>query len=198
MLSMFSVCVSSTLWFIWDTVQKLKRLNSGIFLKWNQMITLPASIIWHILLQLGLFSPHYWEDDGESEVPLNRLFSGERVGAFTLVCSSPDEAERTMSQLKILIRPMYSNPPINGARIVRTILSKPDLRKVWLVMPQLMHSICCWVISTENWFLVITFRPESFSQIHVTYGTSTLYWHLLADTAVCCKHQSIALQHCSA
>lgn len=57
---------------------------------------------------------------------------GERVGAFTLVCSSPDEAQRTLSQLKILIRPMYSNPPINGARIVRTILSSPDLQKQWL------------------------------------------------------------------
>ena len=70
-----------------------------------------------------------------------RLFTGERVGAFTLVCSSPDEAQRTMSQLKILVRPMYSNPPINGARIVRTILSTPDLRKAWLVMLALMYSI---------------------------------------------------------
>jgi len=121
-------------------------------------------------------------------VPLNPLFSGERVGAFTLVCSSPDEAERTMSQLKILIRPMYSNPPINGARIVRTILSKPDLRKVWLVM---MHSICCWMISAEDWFLIITFKPEFFSQIHVTYGTllTSASWH-------CCMLQTP--KHCSA
>ena len=49
-----------------------------------------------------------------------------------MVCSSEDEAQRAMSQLKILIRPMYSNPPINGARIVRTILSTPDLRQAWL------------------------------------------------------------------
>ena len=62
------------------------------------------------------------------------LHAGERVGAFSLVCSSPDEAQRTLSQLKILIRPMYSNPPISGARIVRTILSMPDLQKQWLVM----------------------------------------------------------------
>lgn len=57
---------------------------------------------------------------------------GERSGAFSIVCASKDEADRTMSQLKILIRPMYSNPPIHGARIVKTILTQPDLYKVWL------------------------------------------------------------------
>ena len=71
------------------------------------------------------------------------------MGAFTLVCSSPDEAQRTLSQLKILIRPMYSNPPINGARIVRTILSMPDLRKQWLVMPVLLQITCCRLASEE-------------------------------------------------
>lgn len=57
---------------------------------------------------------------------------GERVGAFSLVCDSAEEAKRVMSQVKILIRPLYSNPPIHGARLVQTILSKPDLRKLWL------------------------------------------------------------------
>ncbi|XP_004395810.1 PREDICTED: aspartate aminotransferase, mitochondrial isoform X2 [Odobenus rosmarus divergens] len=57
---------------------------------------------------------------------------GERVGAFTVVCKDADEAKRVESQLKILIRPMYSNPPVNGARIASTILTSPDLRKQWL------------------------------------------------------------------
>lgn len=57
---------------------------------------------------------------------------GERAGAFSLVTSSKDEADRTMSQIKILIRPMYSNPPVHGARIVSEILSSPDLRSQWL------------------------------------------------------------------
>lgn len=60
------------------------------------------------------------------------ISSGERIGAFTLVTSSKDEAARTLSQLKILIRPMYSNPPIYGARIVNEILGDPELRKEWL------------------------------------------------------------------
>lgn len=57
---------------------------------------------------------------------------GERAGAFTLVTSTPDEAKRTMSQIKILIRPMYSNPPIHGARIVSEILGDPSLKNEWL------------------------------------------------------------------
>lgn len=57
---------------------------------------------------------------------------GERVGAFSLVCQDADEAARCLSQLKILVRPMYSNPPIHGAHLVREILSSPNLRAQWL------------------------------------------------------------------
>ncbi|CAO1415686.1 unnamed protein product [Diamesa serratosioi] len=57
---------------------------------------------------------------------------GERAGAFSLITSSKEEADRTMSQLKILIRPLYSNPPIHGARIVSTILGTPALKNEWL------------------------------------------------------------------
>lgn len=56
---------------------------------------------------------------------------GERVGAFSVVCADEEEKARVESQLKILIRPMYSNPPINGARIVETILTDPVLEKQW-------------------------------------------------------------------
>lgn len=47
---------------------------------------------------------------------------GERVGTLSAVCASAEEAKRVDSQLKILIRPLYSNPPIYGARLVATIL----------------------------------------------------------------------------
>nr|CAI5852347.1 unnamed protein product [Callosobruchus analis] len=57
---------------------------------------------------------------------------GERAGAFTVVGESKEEADRVMSQLKILIRALYSNPPINGARIVTEILSDPKLKNDWL------------------------------------------------------------------
>lgn len=58
---------------------------------------------------------------------------GERAGAFSIIAADQDEAARVMSQLKILIRPMYSNPPIHGAEIVVKILSDPMLKAQWLV-----------------------------------------------------------------
>jgi aspartate aminotransferase, mitochondrial len=36
------------------------------------------------------------------------------------------------SQLKILIRPLYSNPPVHGARIASEILNDSSLNKQWL------------------------------------------------------------------
>ena len=36
------------------------------------------------------------------------------------------------SQIKILVRPLYSNPPIHGARIAAKVLDAPDLQKQWL------------------------------------------------------------------
>ncbi len=56
---------------------------------------------------------------------------GERVGALSVVCASADEAARVLSQLKIVIRTNYSNPPTFGAQIVATVLTTPALRAQW-------------------------------------------------------------------
>eukprot|EP01117_Protostelium_nocturnum_P009178 TRINITY_DN3286_c0_g1_i1.p1 TRINITY_DN3286_c0_g1~~TRINITY_DN3286_c0_g1_i1.p1 ORF type:complete len:437 (-),score=146.20 TRINITY_DN3286_c0_g1_i1:165-1475(-) len=56
---------------------------------------------------------------------------GERVGALTLLTDDSTQAENVESQLKILIRPMYSNPPVYGSRIVTTILNDPQLSQLW-------------------------------------------------------------------
>lgn len=56
---------------------------------------------------------------------------GERVGALSVVCSSKEEASRVLSQLKIVIRTNYSNPPTHGAQVVATVLETPALRKMW-------------------------------------------------------------------
>lgn len=57
---------------------------------------------------------------------------GERVGAFSVVCESAEEKKRLDSQIKILVRPLYSNPPVHGARIASEILNDPALNKQWL------------------------------------------------------------------
>lgn len=56
---------------------------------------------------------------------------GERVGALSVVCASADEAVKVLSQLKIVIRTNYSNPPTHGAQVVATVLSTPALRQLW-------------------------------------------------------------------
>ncbi len=56
---------------------------------------------------------------------------GERVGALSVVCESKEEAARVLSQLKIVIRTNYSNPPTHGGAIVTAVLSNPELRAQW-------------------------------------------------------------------
>ena len=56
---------------------------------------------------------------------------GERVGALSVVCASAEEASRVLSQLKIVIRANYSNPPTFGAHVVATVLTTPALRAMW-------------------------------------------------------------------
>ncbi|OMO87981.1 Aspartate/other aminotransferase [Corchorus capsularis] len=58
---------------------------------------------------------------------------GERVGALSIVCKAADVASRVESQLKLVIRPMYSNPPIHGASIAATILKNSDMYNEWKV-----------------------------------------------------------------
>jgi aspartate aminotransferase len=52
---------------------------------------------------------------------------GQRIGALSVVGRDEEEAKRVVSQMKSVIRPMYSNPPRHGARIVTTILEDPRL-----------------------------------------------------------------------
>eukprot|EP00468_Gymnochlora_sp_CCMP2014_P008536 CAMPEP_0167747156 /NCGR_PEP_ID=MMETSP0110_2-20121227/4124_1 /TAXON_ID=629695 /ORGANISM="Gymnochlora sp., Strain CCMP2014" /LENGTH=405 /DNA_ID=CAMNT_0007632025 /DNA_START=82 /DNA_END=1299 /DNA_ORIENTATION=- len=63
---------------------------------------------------------------------------GHRIGTFSMVCADPEEAKKVESQLKILARPMYSNPPIQGANIINTILDDPALKQQWFDDVKLM------------------------------------------------------------
>ena len=56
---------------------------------------------------------------------------GERVGALSVLCESKEEASRVLSQLKIVIRTNYSNPPSHGGAIVAAVLGTPELRALW-------------------------------------------------------------------
>ncbi len=56
---------------------------------------------------------------------------GERVGALSVLCPNKDEADRVLSQLKIVIRTNYSNPLIHGGAVVAAVLANPEWRALW-------------------------------------------------------------------
>lgn len=57
---------------------------------------------------------------------------GERTGSISIITESGAESSAVESQLKKLIRPIYSSPPIHGSRIVETIFSNENLLNEWL------------------------------------------------------------------
>ncbi|KAJ1729875.1 aspartate transaminase aat1 [Coemansia biformis] len=81
---------------------------------------------------------------GQTPVVLAQSFAknmglyGERVGTFSIVGGDAAERDRLLSQLKILVRPMYSNPSIHGARIAAEVLTNAPLRSEWLGEVRLM------------------------------------------------------------
>jgi aromatic-amino-acid transaminase len=56
---------------------------------------------------------------------------GERVGGLSVLCKDKEEAGRVLSQLKIVIRTNYSNPPTHGGAVVAAVLNNPELRAQW-------------------------------------------------------------------
>ncbi|WVR08767.1 hypothetical protein IAU60_005825 [Kwoniella sp. DSM 27419] len=83
------------------------------------------------------FAPRYFVEQGH-QIILCQSFAknlglyAERAGTFSMVVSSTDEKERVLSQIKRVIRPLYSSPPTHGAQLVTTILGSPELYEQWL------------------------------------------------------------------
>merc|ERR1740129_1854926 len=57
---------------------------------------------------------------------------GHRVGTYSIMCNDAEEKARVESQVKILARAIWANPPVHGARIVQTVLDDPVLKPQWL------------------------------------------------------------------
>ena len=57
--------------------------------------------------------------------------AGERVGTATIICFSTEERDIVESQMKLIIRPMYSNPPLQGARISTELITNPKYKERW-------------------------------------------------------------------
>jgi aspartate/tyrosine/aromatic aminotransferase len=56
---------------------------------------------------------------------------GERIGFLTVISQDPELMPNIASQVKYLIRCSYSNPSLQGERIVSTILKSPELTAEW-------------------------------------------------------------------
>jgi len=64
----------------------------------------------------------------------------ERAGNLTVVVKEQSNIVNFKSQLTLIIRAMYSNPPAHGVRIVDTVLSDPDLYQEWRDCIRVMSS----------------------------------------------------------
>eukprot|EP00339_Tiarina_fusa_P013645 CAMPEP_0117048266 /NCGR_PEP_ID=MMETSP0472-20121206/33358_1 /TAXON_ID=693140 ORGANISM="Tiarina fusus, Strain LIS" /NCGR_SAMPLE_ID=MMETSP0472 /ASSEMBLY_ACC=CAM_ASM_000603 /LENGTH=430 /DNA_ID=CAMNT_0004761287 /DNA_START=65 /DNA_END=1357 /DNA_ORIENTATION=+ len=87
---------------------------------------------------------------------------GQRVGALSVVGENEEEAKRVVSQMKMVVRPMYSNPPRHGSRLVTTILEDPALTQEFMeqckgmadriaTMRSSLHNALTSAGSTKNW-----------------------------------------------
>ncbi|KAI9183346.1 aspartate transaminase aat1 [Blastocladiella emersonii ATCC 22665] len=117
---------------------------------------------------------------GEGRLCLAQSFAkniglyGERVGTFSIVGADAEEAKRVESQLKILIRPMYSNPPMHGARIVSTVLNTPELNEEWLGEVKTMAD------------RIITMRERLFNHLVDDFNSKLDWSHITSQIGMFC------------
>ncbi|CAJ0952283.1 unnamed protein product, partial [Mesorhabditis belari] len=64
----------------------------------------------------------------------------ERVGHLTIVLNDPSAIPSFKSQMQLIIRANWSNPPAHGARIVAKVLGDRELYQQWLQAIQTMSS----------------------------------------------------------
>lgn len=78
-------------------------------------------------------------EQGHSNIMLAQSFAknfglyGERIGCVSMLVDDAAQRGVVLSHLKAnVIRPMYSSPPLHGARIVSLVLGDPQLRAQWM------------------------------------------------------------------
>ena len=81
---------------------------------------------------LRVFLKHNTELLIASSYSKNFGMYNERVGAFTLVAEDEATAARAHSQVKTIIRTLYSNPASHGANTIALVLKNDDLKAQWI------------------------------------------------------------------
>ncbi len=116
--------------------------------QWNELSNLCAKkshIVWFDSAYQGFASGNLLTDsesykifirDGH-HIILSQSFAknmglyGMRTGALHIITGSPEEKSNLVNKLKTIIRPMYSSPPVEGAKIVTNVVNDPLLYKLW-------------------------------------------------------------------
>ncbi|MDK4696915.1 aspartate/tyrosine/aromatic aminotransferase [Kingella negevensis] len=80
---------------------------------------------------LRAFAQHNPEMLIASSYSKNFGMYNERVGAFTLVAANEETAVRAFSQVKTIIRTLYSNPASHGGTAVAIVLQDAELKAQW-------------------------------------------------------------------
>ena len=120
------------------------------------------------------FAVRQFIKDGH-QIVLSQSFSknmglyGERVGLVSVVTESAEETKRVESQVKIIVRPMYSNPPISGPRIVKEVLETPELNTLWRQEVKLMAD------------RIITMRSQLRNHLETTLGSKKNWSHITSQ-----------------
>ena len=81
---------------------------------------------------LRAFAANHQEMLVASSYSKNFGLYNERVGAFTLVAADEETANRAHSQVKTIIRTLYSNPASHGGNTVALVLKDADLKTQWI------------------------------------------------------------------
>jgi aspartate/tyrosine/aromatic aminotransferase len=92
------------------------------------------------------------------------------VGFLTLITSQPEQIPAIASQIKVLIRTNYSNPPLQGARIVSTILNSPQLREDWKVELKNMRERIAEMRKALTASLLVQGQDKHLSYLHQLNG----------------------------
>ncbi|KAK0082115.1 hypothetical protein PV325_011033 [Microctonus aethiopoides] len=87
-------------------------------------------------LDRDAYAPRYFAERGleffcAQSFAKNFGLYNERAGNLVVVMNNTKEIIQTKSQLTLIVRGMYSNPPNHGARIVATVLGNADLYEEW-------------------------------------------------------------------
>jgi len=100
-----------------------------LLLLWLIRNVIPFCHVQHTVLTFGAFFSFAAKNFG---------LYGERCGTLSVVCRDAEEQAVVLSQLKGIIRPMYSSPPKHGSSIVKTVLGDAKLTQQYYTECKIM------------------------------------------------------------